>query len=55
MVTNVKQASIIDSWIGNFKGFTWGPKSQVPIHLRCISAIENMEVGTYHFTRGSKS
>ena len=33
-------------------------KSKVSSHLRSIHAlltIENMEVGTYHFTRGPKS
>ena len=34
-----------------------GPKSYVPSHLRSICAIlaiESMEVGTFHFTHGSK-
>ena len=34
-----------------------GPKSQVPVPLRsiyAISAVESVEVGTYHFTHGFK-
>ena len=35
-----------------------GPKSSAPIHLKsilAISAVESMELRTYHFTRAPKS
>jgi len=53
----VKRAQIWVPWKGHYGQVRTGPKSQVPSHLRSIHAIlaiESMEVGTYHFTQGSK-